>query len=324
MTSNINTPDVSKTRGTFVMDVLENRCMCPGHFLLRLRGEAFPRTQPGQFVQLQCRPVKEQTSQHVIDWAEGTRLELTQPELTGAEAMLRRPLSLAGRHDTDEGVILEIIYRVAGMGTTWLTGLTQGEQLSVLGPLGNAFVIREDKPRAAMVGGGVGIPPMIYLASAFSSLGKDAVAFNGVRTAELLPLTIVPTAKVSSEGVPTSCVTEFARFGVSAAIATDDGTLGYSGLVSEPLTRWLDGLDDASNEAVVYTCGPEPMMRAVAELCIARDVECQVSLERHMACGMGTCQSCVCKTKNNSEQGWAYKLCCTDGPVFDANDVIWD
>jgi len=283
----------------------------------------FPETRPGQFVQLQCRTPDPQAPWREVHTPAGDWPKLTGGELAGTEPLLRRPLSLAGRRDTADGAELDIIYSVVGTGTRWLSGAAEGDEISVLGPLGNAFTIRDDKPFAALVGGGVGIPPMIYLAAAMQAAGKSAVAFCGARSADALPVTIDPAVPVSETGAPGPCVGEFARFGVESVIATDDGSLGWAGFVSEPLEAWLDSLAAPGREAVVYACGPEPMMHAVADICIARGVECEVSLERHMACGMGTCQSCVCKIRSDTSQGWSYKLCCTDGPVFNARDIIW-
>ena len=106
-------------------------------------------------------------------------------------------------------------------------------------------------------------------------------------------------------------------------IATDDGSLGYPGLVSEAFGRWLTTLEIDPKQLTTYACGPEPMMQAVGEICTPRGIGCQLALERHMACGMGTCQSCVVKIREKSDRGWSYKLCCADGPVFEAADVIW-
>ncbi len=219
---------------------------------------------------------------------------------------------------------MDIIYRTVGVGTRWLSEVAPGAPLSVLGPLGNAFGIDPDRSAAALVGGGVGIPPMLYLAEALAAAGKKTTAFNGARTAGLLPLRLLPSGTVAGGGAPSHCIAEFAAFGVDAAIATDDGTLGWAGFVSEVFRRWLDSGQVDPGELVVYSCGPEPMMRAVGEICIARGVACQLSLERTMACGMGTCQSCVCKLRTDDEGGWAYKLCCADGPVFDADQIVWD
>jgi dihydroorotate dehydrogenase electron transfer subunit len=249
--------------------------------------------------------------------------------------MLRRPLSLAGRRDLDEGRCrLDIIYRVAGTGTRWLAGAIQGDQISILGPLGNGFTLRDDKALAVLVGGGVGIPPMIYLASALAQAGRRVVAFNGARTRTLLPLTLVPGAAPHADGTPSPAVAEFAELGVPAAVATDDGSLGFAGLVSHAFENWLNAqcvaraslpaLHPAPADLAVYSCGPEPMMRAVARTCLDRGIDCQLALERHMACGMGACQSCVVKVKDAAApDGWSYKLCCTDGPVFDATQLLW-
>jgi len=329
--------ETQSPRGTFLMNVLSNERLCRGHYLLRLGGREFPPTLPGQFVQLQCRRPGARSGWSAVEVAPDDWPELAGRELTDAEPLLRRPLSLAGRRDTETGVELDIIYSVVGAGTSWMARAGRGDEISLLGPLGNAFAIRESKPLAALVGGGVGIPPMIYLASAMQTAGKQAVAFCGARSADVLPVTLAP-AQTKGSGlffwgdgktkspdpfVCAACISQFARFGVDSVIATDDGSLGWKGFVSEPVVAWLEALDAPASQAVVYACGPEPMMRVVAERCIARDVECQVSLERHMACGMGTCQSCVCKTRSDSEQGWSYKLCCTDGPVFDAREIIW-
>lgn len=311
-------------RGTFLAEVLRNERICEDHYRLVLAAPGFPPSRPGQFVQLQCRYPGEQVGAREADWAEGSLPRLTQPELTDREPLLRRPLSLAAvRRHAREAVELDLIYRIVGVGTRWLSSVRPGDALSLIGPLGNAFPIRPDKPRAALVGGGVGIPPMLYLAEALREAGKTAVAFSGARTAGLLPLRLLPNAGVRDDGMPSRCVAEFAEWDAEAAIATDDGTLGFAGLVSEPFRRWLEAAEVRAADLVVYSCGPEPMMKAVGDICARHGVECLLSLERHMACGMGTCQSCVVKIRDNGERKWSYKLCCADGPVFDARQIIW-
>jgi dihydroorotate dehydrogenase electron transfer subunit len=311
------------TRGTFAAEVLANEAICDEHYRLILDVSDFPPTAPGQFVQLLCRPVDADHAPHVMDWAEGEVPTLTGGEWTETQPLLRRPLSLAGRREHAGGKVeLDIIYRVVGRGTAWLATATPGMAMSVLGPLGNAFEIT-DKPVAALVGGGVGIPPMLYLASALQAAGKQTVAFVGARTAALLPLRLLPQAVIDPAGAPSHCVAEFAACDVDAAIATDDGSLGLRGFVSESLDRWFDTSGVSPSDVAVYTCGPEPMMQAIAQIAARRGSFCQVSLERAMACGMGTCQSCICKTKADNEAGWQYQLCCADGPVFNGQDVIW-
>jgi dihydroorotate dehydrogenase electron transfer subunit len=313
----------TSARGVFVGEVLANRRICREHFRLHLMVEGFAPTRPGQFVEVQCRPPGAPVDNTVTDWPADRPPALNQPELRDTEPFLRRPISLAGRTDRDGGAELGFIYRVVGTGTRWLSGLAEGEPVSVLGPLGNAFAIRDRAPRAVLVGGGVGIPPLIYLAGALAVAGKETIAFVGARSADLLPLTVVPGARVAAELAPTPCVAEFATAGVPAVVATDDGSLGYRGFISDAFSHWLAGPRHKAGELVVYSCGPEAMMQAVAAACVAASVECQLALERHMACGMGTCQSCVVKTRTGDPTGWKYSLCCSDGPVFDARDLLW-
>ena len=192
-----------------------------------------------------------------------------------------------------------------------------------MGPLGKGFRIEPAKGLAVLVGGGVGLPPMLYLAQELAGAGKETFGFFGARTASRLPLKILPGADVLATGRPTLCVKDLAAWSVPATISTDDGSAGFKGLVSTLLELWMDERCELS-QTIVYTCGPEPMMRVVAEACIRRKVHCQVSLERHMACGVGTCQSCICKIRADNAAGWVFKLACTDGPVFDASEVIWD
>jgi dihydroorotate dehydrogenase electron transfer subunit len=310
----------TKKRGVYEGKVSANEKLCEEHWRLRLRVEGLPPSRPGQFVQLQCRPLREQVSAREVDWTEGKLPQFTQPELTDKEPLLRRPLSIGGRRDEGTTAELDLIYRAVGTGTTWLSGVQAGETVSVLGPLGNAFPVSRHKPRAALVGGGVGIPPMICLADAIGQ-GKEATAFCGVRSEHLLPLAL--TDRPDADGKPAACAAEFVRSGATTVIASDDGTVGYEGLVTDALVHWLRSEAIPTEELVVYCCGPEPMMRAVGDLCIELGVECYLSLERIMACGMGTCQSCVVKIRDDSDQGWAYKLCCSDGPIFPADSVVW-
>ena len=311
-------------------EVIANEALCREHFMLSLAFMDFPATRPGQFVQLQCRPIRQQVSAREADWPAGRPPVFTQPELTDHEPLLRRPLCLAGRGSqpacpgqTSGRAVLEIIYRVVGTGTRWLSGVKAGQQLSLLGPLGNAFTVPPGRKVAALVGGGVGIPPMLYLAGELARTGMKVFAFCGARTADLLPLTVTDRSAVSPDGAPADCVGQFTASGTPAAIATDDGSLGFAGMVSEAFGAWLERNIRYGRAMAVYSCGPEAMMQAVAGLCVPRGIACQLALERHMACGMGTCQSCVVKTRDRSERGWSFKLCCADGPVFDARDVLW-
>jgi len=313
-------------RGIYVGRVLENRTLCDEHFRLRVGLEVFPAARAGQFVQVQCRGLGEQADHIDRQWEAGQWPSPSQPELVGKEPLLRRPLSLAGCRSVagggTDGVELEIIYRTVGTGTNWLGTAGVGTELSVLGPLGNGFPVRAGLKRAALIGGGVGIPPMLFLARALREVGVEAVAFCGARSARLLPLTLV--AEPSPVGEPLLCVEEFARLGVKTVVATDDASAGVGGTVTEAFWHYLNAHLPVADDLAVYSCGPEPMMRAAADLCLARGYACHLALERHMACGMGTCQSCIVKLRDEgSDNGWRFKLCCTDGPVFDAREILW-
>ncbi len=153
----------------------------------------FPPTEPGQFVQVACRDLDQDYSpEYEAEWEPGRRpLDLCGRELMSPLAMLRRPFSLAGRRDTPDGVELDLIHRVVGVGTDWMSKLKPGDRVHVLGPLGNQFALPPEKG-ALLVGGGVGIPPMLYLAARL--VGRRAVAFCGALTRDLLPFTVTNDA----------------------------------------------------------------------------------------------------------------------------------
>ncbi len=307
----------------FQAEVLANKQICDEHFRIVLKLDDLPPTQPGQFVQLLCRQETNPASIHTHDWSADRPPVFTGRELTEREPLLRRPFSIAARRDDPTGSTqIDIIYRTIGAGTSWLGRVEAGTQLSVLGPLGNTFTIRRAR-NAALIGGGVGIPPMLYLGSALRDRGKAVIVFCGARSANLLPLGLATDVEPSEHGLPKMCIQEFAALKIQSVVATDDGSAGYAGLISEAFDRWISGEQFDPDDLVVYSCGPEPMMRAVGKLCLERGIACQLAMERHMACGMGTCQSCIVKIRDETAKGFSYKLCCTDGPVFDARDILW-
>lgn len=323
--------DPSSKRGQFLATVVANNPLCHEHFRLVVRLEHFPATRPGQFVQVACRDLSLNYSpEFEFDWQAGMPPVRAGLELMAPLAFLRRPFSLAGRHDRGGGVELELIYRDVGIGTKWLVKLAPGSGLHILGPLGNHFQWPEQEKVAILVGGGVGIPPMLYLAA--ESAGRRAVAFCGALDRELLPLTI--TADAPSPGPqsaePLYNIAEFSRHGVPAVITTNNGSYGFKGLITDALERYLDQYFKTGRGCVIYTCGPEAMMKRVGQIALERGIECQISVERAMACGMGTCQSCCIKVKKPDPsrpplagQEWAYRLACTDGPVFRASELMW-
>jgi dihydroorotate dehydrogenase electron transfer subunit len=326
-------------RNQFVSTVVVNIPLCREHYRLVLQLDEFPATEPGQFIQLECRDgdrdyePDRQWDWEPGDWEPGSRLGIADDELAEAVALLRRPFSLAGRRDTASGVELDIIHRIVGVGTDWLSRLKVGQRLHLLGPLGNRFQVPAEDGLAILVGGGVGIPPMLYLAEKLAN--RKCVAFCGALTRDLIPMTILDRDGASGQEAvtPSMMVEEFARHGIPSVITTDDGSYGFRGFVTQALELYLDSLStqhSALGTAVIYTCGPEPMMKRVAEIAAYRGIECQIAVERAMACGMGTCQSCCIRVKKPDPaqpplpgKEWCYRLACTDGPVFRGVDLLW-
>ena len=241
--------------------------------------------------------------------------------------LLRRAFSIAGFTTIENfgETTLDIIYRVVGKATTWLQSLVVGDSISCLGPLGNAFPISKNKKQAWLVAGGVGLPPLLWLAEAMRNQGKTVVAFCGAQSRILFPLSIIPQEPLDPTAQQARLsVLEFARHGVATVLSTDDGSLGFHGRITEALSRYRDANPGSSDTVAVYTCGPEPMMKSVADIALKHGLECHVCMERNMACGLGTCQSCVVPVHDTlDDEGWSYKLCCTDGPIFRADEVIW-
>ncbi|NLZ37868.1 MAG: dihydroorotate dehydrogenase electron transfer subunit [Clostridiales bacterium] len=208
--------------------------------------------------------------------------------------LLRRPFSVAFCDDKT----VTIRYNVVGAGTEWMSGITPGQMLDVLGPLGRGWPVDKTK-KTLLVGGSTGIFSVL---GAASHLGDKSRAVLGFRSCDLV-----------------NSVEDFKAFGVPVSIITEDGSSGRKGLVTELVKEELD-----KNEYdTVFICGSTLMMKSVAELLKDYDVDCYVSIEERMACGVGACMGCVVKIKADNEQGWEYKRACAEGPVFNAAEVIW-
>lgn len=213
----------------------------------------------------------------------------------GKDPLLRRPFSV---HQTSSGGRIQIYFKVVGRGTEILAQVKKDQELSVLGPLGRGFRLKLDAP-AIIIGGGLGIAPMLFLAKENCRLKKkcaDDLIILGAREKNELE----------------HLLDDFKRLGLRLLIATDDGSLGHHGLVTElmPLT--------SSSGCIVYACGPEPMMAGVNMICKPLGIPCQVSVESVMACGMGACLGCSRPAKDGT-----YTHVCLNGPVYDAEDLLW-
>jgi dihydroorotate dehydrogenase electron transfer subunit len=203
-----------------------------------------------------------------------------------------------------------------------MTTLVRGNSINIIGPLGNGFTVPAGKKRALLVAGGMGSPPLEHLSQVLTSEHPtmDAIAFAGAKTKEDLPFE-KPLDNLSREiGF---WLKEFGRYSISSFVATDDGSAGFKGFVSACILDWLSQNSISFNpaEAIIYACGPRSMLTTIAKLARDKKIACQVSMEEMMACGIGLCQSCAVKCKDQS--GEKYKLCCKDGPVFDSREIVF-
>lgn len=213
----------------------------------------------------------------------------------GIDPLLRRPFSVCG---VDEDLIM-ILYRIVGKGTEIMTAGKEGEHLPVLGPLGTGFVMPGENDLPVLVGGGIGVAPLFLLAQTLMT--RDLTFMMGFRTAQEI---IRPEA--------------IGRFH-TLALATDDGTEGQPGFVTDLLPPFLE--KNRGRPLTLFACGPRPMLKKVAETARVHGVPCQVSLESAMACGFGVCQGCAVKAPSDGSR--AYHYVCQNGPVFKVEHVDW-
>jgi dihydroorotate dehydrogenase electron transfer subunit len=205
------------------------------------------------------------------------------------DPLLRRPFSI---HSRGADGSLSLLFKVVGKGTALLANVKAGDSLDLLGPLGRGFDVTADQP-VCLIGGGMGIAPLYFLAQ---ELRGPKHALLGARNqAELTPLAAL-----------------FADIGCAVQLATDDGSLGHHGFIPDLLEAVLPDV------SWVCTCGPSPMMRSVVSISRQAGKPCQVSVETHMACGMGACLGCVMPGADGRQAH-----VCTDGPVFNAEELAW-
>ena len=269
----------------------------PGEqFVLRISApKCAARALPGSFVHLTCDP----------------------------DVPMRRPLSLQ-RVNAQEGWI-EILYKIVGPGLRALSRRHAGDDISVLGPIGQPFRPDAKKPRALLVGGGVGIPPMIFLAEwMVDQPGKPWQPLVLMGSEIPFPFKARPST-ILVPGIPAGSIAAHPLldgWSVPSRLASRAGFPGcYDGFVTQLADEWLGTLDAASKREVeVFACGPTPMLEAMAKVAAKHDVPCQVSLEEFMACAVGGCAGCTVKVV--TPDGPAMKRVCVDGPVFDSRAVF--
>ncbi len=246
--------------------VISNDEVMPGVYLIWLESpDIAPAAQPGQFVMVRC-----------------------------GDYLLPRPLSI--HHLADKGGKLALLCNVMGKGTHWLSHRETGDNIDLLGPLGNGFSIQPDSRNLLLVAGGIGIAPLYFVAQEAVKKGYSVKLLYGTPDRHRYPEDLLPPQ-------------------VELVSTTEDGTVGRKGMVTDFLPDFADWADQ------VFACGPIPMYRDMARRKRELKLEgkpVQISLEVRMACGLGVCYGCTVKTKNGLQQ------VCRDGPVFDLDDILWD
>ena len=218
---------------------------------------------------------------------------------SGIDPLLRRPFSICGVKEDDQFLIL---YRVVGRGTAMLAAKKEGDKLSVLGPLGKGFELPKPHEIPLLVGGGIGIAPLFFLLQNMHNPDVEFMMGFGSSN-EIIDLNgiVVIHANVS--------------------MATDDGTAGYHGPVTDLLEESLRKHVEKKNSLSLFTCGPIPMLKRIVDIAINRRIPCQSSMESFMACGLGACQGCAIKAV--SKESREYYHVCKDGPVFPIQSLDW-
>lgn len=275
-------------------EVLSHQAYPAEQFVLRFHApETARRAEPGSFVHIRC-----------------------------ANALpMRRPLSIM-RVSAEEGWV-ECLYKVVGKGTRLLAERRTGERISVMGPIGKGFSPQAGRTRPLLIGGGVGIPPMVFLADRLRhDKTMQPLAILGSEVP--FPFKTRPSG-LMIPGMPDGVIATMPLledWDIPCRLASGQGYAGcFEGFVTELADRWLQGLDASErNKVEIHACGPTPMLAATARLAQKHALPCQVALEEYMACAVGGCAGCVVKV--DGDQGPAMKRVCVDGPVFDANTVF--
>jgi dihydroorotate dehydrogenase electron transfer subunit len=238
---------------------------------------------------------------------------------------MRRPLSIM-RADAGAGWI-EVLYKVVGVGTRALARLAASQSLSVLGPIGQGFVAHAERPRVLAIGGGVGIPPMIFLAEQLRPLAGSAWKPLVLMGSEIpFPFRTRPST-IMIPGMPDAVIAAMPlleSWGVPSRLATLSGYAGcFDGFVTDLGRAWLRALPAAAlTETEIFACGPTPMLAATAALAREFQLPCQVALEEFMLCAVGGCAGCAVAVAVDTPAGRAMKRVCVDGPVFEASAVF--
>ena len=252
------------------------------------------RAQPGSFIHMQC----------------------------DTELPMRRPMSIM-RVDKNAGWI-DLLYKAHGVGTTLLSTRNVGETIDLIGPIGVPFKLDQYNKYPLLIGGGVGIPPMVFLAEHIKNTAKDIKPFVIMGSEVPFPFSVKPS-QIMLDGIPEGIIASMPLledWGIPSRLTSLQGYSGcYDGYVTDLASHWLDSLDkETLSEVEIFSCGPTPMLKAVSQMAHHYGLACQVSLEEYMACAVGGCAGCTVLVE--TEQGSSMKRVCVDGPVFEAASVF--
>lgn len=235
---------------------------------------------------------------------------------------MRRPISIM--RVTPQSGEVEFLYKAFGAGTALLAKRQVGETLSILGPIGRPFELHDNRPRPLLIGGGVGMPPMVFVADELRQQHPDFSPFMILGSEVPFPFSSQPSEFIIP-GMPEGVVASMPLmedWNIPCRLASTQGYVGcFEGYVTDLARLWLDALTAEQRQQVeIFTCGPHPMLEAVAKLASEYSLPCQVSLEEFMACAVGGCAGCVVEVQ--TDNGPTMQRVCVDGPVFDASRVF--
>lgn len=288
----------------FHVEVVANTQIAPEHFSMRLAGPVrLARFHPGQFLMLRWTDGRDPLLPRAMSIRRAREVRGSRFKAQVVEPQTRHP-----KPDTRFAEV-EILYKVCGRGTALLAAMRPGNPLHALGPLGNGFEIPRTATDIVLVAGGIGVPPIAAFTEALTARHatrgmKIAVFLGGRSKADLL------------------CVSDLRRTGATVHVATEDGSAGHEGLVTDLLGHYLYTQHPTPNTRL-YACGPHPMLAALSPIAEQYHLPYHASMEAGMACGFGACMGCVVPVKGNARER-TYRLVCKDGPIFDGRAILWD
>ncbi len=288
-------PDSRNTLHLEQAELLEHTAFEGDQYYMRLQAPlTASRAQPGSFIHMQC----------------------------DSDLPMRRPMSIM-RVNKNAGWI-DLLYKAHGIGTARLAKRNVGETIDLIGPIGVPFKLDQYKKYPLLIGGGVGIPPMIFLSEHIKTTNKNIKLFVIMGSEVPFPFSARPS-QIMLDGLPEGIIASMPLledWGIPSRLTSLQGYSGcFDGYVTDLASYWLDTLDkEILNEVEIFSCGPTPMLKAVSQMAHHYGLACQVSLEEYMACAVGGCAGCTVLVE--TEQGPSMKRVCVDGPVFEAASVF--